>query len=120
MDLALGLGWSGIALKTCKCQSIELLLAAKAHAKGIPYTIQDLTNPGLALLHSAGLAARLRPMMGFEANSRQFFPDASVAEREVHPGIFTVRDGLIRTDSLRGSGLGYQVERMSRPIFRGR
>ncbi len=117
MDLALELGWSGVALKTCKCHSMELLIAARAEALGIPYTIQDLTNPGLALLHSVGLAAHLDPLMGVEANSRQYFPDASAAEAVVHPRIFTVRNGVVHTDTLRGPGLGYQVERIPRPIF---
>ena len=119
MDLALELGWSGVALKTCKCQSMALLVAARAQADGIPYTIQDLTNPGLALLQSVGLAARLKPLMGVEANSRQYFPATSAPEREVHPDIFTLQEGMARTHSLRGPGLGYQIERINRLIFRG-
>jgi len=118
MDLALELGWSGVALKTCKCHSMALLVAAKAEAAGIPYTVQDLTNPGLALLHSVGLAARLKPIMGVEANSRQYFPATSEPERVVHPDMFTLHDGVARTDSLRGPGLGYQIEKISRSIFR--
>jgi len=120
MDLALELGWSGVALKTCKCHSMALLVAAKAQAAGVPYTVQDLTNPGLALLHSVGLAARLKPMMGVEANSRQYFPATSVPERAVHPDMFTSRDGMARTDSLRGPGLGYQIDKINRPIFHQR
>jgi hypothetical protein len=80
---------------------------------GIPYTVQDLTNPSLALIHSVGLGARLYTMMGVEANSRQFFPGSTtVGEKTVHDGIFTVRDGVARTDSLRGTGLGYQMDRI--------
>lgn len=117
MDLALELGWSGIVLKTCKCHSNDLLLAARAEALGIPYVIQDLTNPGIALLHSIGLAARLRPWSGVEANARQYYPDTSTPEAAVHPRIFRVRDGAAGTDSLRGAGLGYQLDRIARPIF---
>lgn len=116
MELALELGWSGIALKACKCQSVELILAAKAEQMGIPYAIQDLTNPALALLQSVGMAARLRPIMGVEANSSQFFPSASLAEAEVHPGIFRRQDGMLDTSTLQGPGLGYQIERIRRAL----
>jgi len=106
------LGWSGIALKSCKCQSAELVLASKAEAEGVPYAIQDLTNPALALIHSVGMAARLNPIKGVEANSRQFFPAASERERRVHPDIFTLRQGMVSTLSLQGYGLGYRMEEM--------
>jgi L-alanine-DL-glutamate epimerase-like enolase superfamily enzyme len=120
MSLALELGWSGVALKTCKCHSMALLVAARAEVMGIPYTVQDLTNPGLALLHSVGLAARLHPLMGVEANSRQYYPDTSAPEAEVHPGIVQVRNGVAWTETLQGPGLGYQVEKIRRPIFQAR
>jgi hypothetical protein len=116
MDLALELGWSGIALKACKCQSVELLLAARAEQAGVPYAIQDLTNPALALLHSVGMAARLHPIMGVEANSAQFFPAASEPEAAVHPGVFYRQEGMLDTSTLQGPGLGYQVERIKRVL----
>ncbi len=118
MDLALELGWSGVALKTCKCHTLALLTAARAELAGIPYTIQDLTNPGLALLHSVGLAAHLRPLMGVEANSRQFYPATSAPERRVHPAVVDVRRGVAHTASLAGPGLGYQAERIERSFLR--
>jgi L-alanine-DL-glutamate epimerase-like enolase superfamily enzyme len=116
-DLAMELGWSGIALKSCKGHSGALLYAAKATAAGIPYTIQDLTNPGISLIHSVGLAARLSPMMGVEANSPQFFPGTSEPEAAVHPDLFNRRDGLVRTHSLKGPGLGYRIKEIPRTIF---
>jgi L-alanine-DL-glutamate epimerase-like enolase superfamily enzyme len=118
MDLALELGWSGVALKTCKCHSMELLIAARCEALRIPYTIQDLTNPGLSLLHSVGFGARLHPLMGVEANSRQYYPDTSLPEAIVHPDIVCVKYGVAQTASLRGAGLGYQVARIDREIFK--
>ncbi|MCI0478540.1 MAG: hypothetical protein L0Y55_20050, partial [Anaerolineales bacterium] len=118
MDLALELGWSGVALKTCKCHTMALLTAARAEMLKIPYTIQDLTNPGLSLLHSVGLGARLHPLMGVEANSRQYYPDTSLAEAAAHPDIVRVKNGIVNTRTLRGAGLGYQVERIDRRIFR--
>jgi L-alanine-DL-glutamate epimerase-like enolase superfamily enzyme len=112
-DLAIQLGWSGIALKTCKGHSADLVFASRAKEMGIPYAVQDLTNPGLALFHSVGLGARLYTIMGVEANSRQFFPDAtSEAEKRIHGGIFKLTDGRAGTASLQGSGLGYQMERL--------
>lgn len=109
-DLALELGWSGIALKSCKGQSADLIFASRARELGIPYAVQDLTNPGLALLHSVGLGARLHTIMGVEANSRQFFPFATTeGEKAVHGGIFDVRDGVADCSSLGGTGLGYRM-----------
>lgn len=112
-DLALAQGWSGIALKSCKCQSSDALFWSKASELGIPFSVQDLTNPSLSLMHSVGLGARLRTIMGVEANSRQFFPESTQrAEKAVHGGIFNLVGGEADTSSLRGPGLGYQMDRM--------
>ncbi|MFO8079537.1 MAG: enolase C-terminal domain-like protein [Armatimonadota bacterium] len=112
-DRAMELGWSGIALKTCKGHSSDMLFVAKAAKAGIPYAVQDLTNPSLALIHSVGLGARLNTIMGVEANSRQFFPGStSEAEKRVHGGIFSLERGEADTSSLRGTGLGYQMGRI--------
>ncbi len=116
-DLAVEWGWSGIALKSCWGQSMALLFVAKCEAMGLSYTFQDVTNPGLSLLHSTGLAARLKSLNGFEANGWPDFPAASGPERAAHPEVFHVRDGKVRTGSLGGSGLGYRMERIQRPIF---
>jgi hypothetical protein len=117
MDLALELGWSGMALKTCKCHTMALLVAARAAQAGIPYTVQDLTNPGLALLHSVGMAAHLNPLMGVEANSRQFYPATSDPEAAVHRSIVDIRGGAAPTASLNGPGLGFNTARIPRAIF---
>lgn len=114
LELAMELGWSGIALKTCKCQSSDLLFIAKAAEAGIPYTVQDLTNPGIALIQSVGLAARSYPLLGVEANSRQFFPATSKPERRVHPGLFNVVEGRVSTASMRGTGFGYRMGEIGR------
>lgn len=107
-DLALELGWSGVAMKTCKSHSASLLYVAKAEEYRITYSIQDLTCPGLALVHSASFAARTRPIMGFEYNSRQYLPLAFPEIRERHRDIFTVKEGKIRTSSLGHIGLGFK------------
>jgi L-alanine-DL-glutamate epimerase-like enolase superfamily enzyme len=117
LDRALALGWTGIALKTCKCHSLDLLLAARAEESGLLYMVQDLSNPGIALLHSIGLAAHLRPRLAVEANARQYYPVESAPEALAHPAIVQIRDGVAQTASLRGPGLGYQLEKSSRPLF---
>jgi len=110
LELALELGWSGIALKTCKGHSAALVFASKAEQEAIPYSVQDLTNPGLALIHSVGLAARLNPIKGVEANARQFFPASSRRQALVHPNLFQVREGSVSTESIGATGLGYRIE----------
>lgn len=113
LQLGLDLGWSGLALKTCKGHSMDMVLAAKAKQEGIPYALQDLTNPSLALIHSVGMGARLYTMMGVEANSRQFFPAATPpGEQRVHAGLFRLQNGMASTASLQGTGLGYQMDKV--------
>ncbi|MBC7328019.1 mandelate racemase/muconate lactonizing enzyme family protein [bacterium] len=107
---AMQYGWSGIAVKTCKCHSKALLFISKAREEGIPYVIPDLTNPAIALLHSAGFAGRTYPLKGLEANSCQYFPKTSVNEARVHPGIFRRINGKLHLESLRGAGFGFRIE----------
>jgi len=114
LDLALELGYNGVALKTCKCQSAELVMAAKATKAGVLYSVQDLTNPGIALLQSAGLAGHLSVLKGVESNSRQFFPATNEPEQWVHPGIFRLTDGKMHLRTISGTGLGYQWDKIDR------
>jgi len=118
IDLAMQLGYTGVALKTCKCQSSALLVAAEAAQRGIVYTVQDLTNPGIALIQSVGLAAHLRPLKGVETNSRQFFPASNEPEARVHPGLYKMTDGKLDTSTIAGVGLGYEWERIGRRFDR--
>jgi len=116
LDLALELGYSGAALKSCKCQSEELVIAARLTEQGLPLAVQDLSNPGIALLHSVGLAGRLKTIRGVESNSRQFYPTTNDPERKVHPGVYRLTDGRINTNSIRGPGLGYRWNEIYRPL----
>lgn len=111
-QLAIELGWSGIALKSCKCLSSDLLFIPLAEMNRTPYAVQDLTNPSFALIESVGLAARTHTILGVEANSRQFFPAANDLAASVHPTLYNVRNGVASTATLRGTGLGMQVEQM--------
>lgn len=70
-------GWSGIAVKTCKGHSFALVAAAWARANGLLVAQQDLTNPGIAAIHSALLAAHLDTINGIELNSPQYTPQAN-------------------------------------------
>ncbi len=108
-ELAMELGWSGVALKTCKWLSSALLLLSKMGPNNLPYSIQDLTCPGIALVNSASLAARTSPM-GFEYNARQYLPFAYPEVQDSHPTLFNVEEGRIRTDSLSPLGLGLDEE----------
>jgi L-alanine-DL-glutamate epimerase-like enolase superfamily enzyme len=109
-DLALNLGWSGVALKTCKCHSSALLLVAKSEEFGVPYSVQDLTCPGLSLVHSAGFASRINPIKGFEYNARQYLPSAFPDVQRRYREIFEVRGGFVKTDILNGTlGLGLSL-----------
>lgn len=116
--LAIELGWSGIALKSCKCLSSNLLFIPMAEMAGIPYAVQDLTNPSISLIESVGLAARTHTIKGVEANSRQFFPKANEPEAKVHPGLYEIRDGKVHTGSITGPGLGFRIREINRDIFK--
>jgi hypothetical protein len=76
--------------------------------------VQDLTNPMLAMIPHALLAAHANTIMGIEANASQFYPGASECEAKVHPHLYRRRDGVIDLATIRGAGFGYRVEEMKR------
>lgn len=110
------LGWSGVALKTCKTQTGALLSLCWAKAHGMPLMVQDLTNPMLAILPHVRLAAHAGTIQGVECNGMQFYPEASVAEEAVHPGIYRRRNGLVDISTLHGDGFGYRLEEIQREL----
>lgn len=110
------LGWNGVALKTCKTQSGALLSLAWAKAHGMDLMVQDLTNPMLAAIPHARLAAHARTLAGVETNAMQFYPEASNPEAAVHPGIYRRRKGRIDIRSLGGPGFGMRVAEMDRVL----
>jgi L-alanine-DL-glutamate epimerase-like enolase superfamily enzyme len=101
------LGWTGVALKTCKTQTGALLSACWARAHGLQLMVQDLTNPMLAQIPHVLLAAHVGTIKGVETNAMQFYPDASAVEATVHPGIYRRRNGAIDLSTLQGPGFGY-------------
>jgi L-alanine-DL-glutamate epimerase-like enolase superfamily enzyme len=110
------LGWTGVALKTCKTQTEALLTAAWARAHGMTLMVQDLTNPMLAQIPHLLLAAHVGTIMGVETNAMQFYPEASRPEAAVHPGLYRRREGMVELSSLQGPGFGYRVDEIARPL----
>lgn len=98
LPLVIQQGWSGLALKTCKGHSFALVAAAWAHRHGLRLAMQDLTNPGLAAIHSWLFAAHLSGLDGIELNSPQFTPQANQPWLPRLAGLFEVRGGLHRLD----------------------
>jgi len=110
------LGWTGVALKTCKTQSGALLSLCWARAHGMTLMVQDLTNPMLAQLPHLQLAAHAGTIMGVETNAMQFYPEASAPEALVHPGCYRRRAGCVDLSTVRGGGFGYRLEDMRRTL----
>jgi L-alanine-DL-glutamate epimerase-like enolase superfamily enzyme len=112
--LGRSLGWTGVALKTCKTQTGALLALCWARAHGMTLMVQDLTNPMLAQIPHVLLAAHAGTVMGVESNGMQFYPEASAAEARVHPGLYTRRGGVLDLSTIAGPGFGYRIEEMKR------
>ena len=106
------LGWNGVALKTCKTQTGALLSLCWAKAHGMDLMVQDLTNPMLAQIPHVLLGVHAGTIMGVESNGMQFYPDASIREAKVHPGIYNRRNGLLDLSTLQGPGFGYRLSEM--------
>jgi len=110
------LGWSGVALKTCKTQTGALLSACWAKAHGMSLMVQDLTNPMLAQIPHVLLAAHTETIMGVETNAMQFYPEASRQEARVHPGLYKRRKGKVDFSTLGRFGFGYKVSEIARAL----
>jgi L-alanine-DL-glutamate epimerase-like enolase superfamily enzyme len=99
------MGYTGVALKACKGQSQAMLMAAAAQKYRMFLCVQDLTCPGAALIHSAGIAAHVPGVSGVEANSRQYMPAANKPWEAKFPGMFEVKNGMLNTSLLDRPGL---------------
>ncbi|MHC4631673.1 MAG: enolase C-terminal domain-like protein [Planctomycetota bacterium] len=110
------LGWTGVALKTCKTQTGALLSLCWAKAHGMTLMVQDLTNPMLAQIPHVLLAAYAGTIMGVETNSMQFYPAASAPEEVVHPGLYKRRNGRVDLSTLSGPGFGYRLSEIKREL----
>ena len=103
--LAREMGYTGVALKACKGQSQAVLMAAAAQKFKMFVTVQDLTCPGAALIHSAGLAAHVPEVQTIEANAREYVPIANKHWDRQFPGIFHIKNGTMATANLTRPGL---------------
>ncbi len=110
------LGWTGVALKTCKTQTGALLSGIWARSHGMSLMVQDLTNPMLAQIPHVLLAAHIGTIMGVETNAMQFYPEASKLEAHVHPGLYQRQAGRVDLSTVRGPGFGYQVQEIGRQL----
>jgi L-alanine-DL-glutamate epimerase-like enolase superfamily enzyme len=110
------LGWTGVALKTCKTQTGAILSLCWARAHGMPRMVQDLSNPMLAQIPQVLLAAHADTIMGVESNAMQFYPDSSSYEARVHPGLYKRCEGRLDLSSIRGPGFGYRLDEIDRPL----
>ncbi len=110
------LGWTGVALKTCKTQTGALLSLCWAKAHGMTLMVQDLTNPMLAQIPHVLLAAHAGTIMGVETNAMQFYPEASRPEAAVHPGLYRRRGGKVDLSTLHGPGFCYNAEKIAREL----
>jgi L-alanine-DL-glutamate epimerase-like enolase superfamily enzyme len=116
VKLGRSLGWTGVALKTCKTQTGALLSLCWAKAHGMTLMVQDLTNPMLAQVPHVLLAAHAGTIMGVETNSMQFYPGASRPEAEIHPGLYRRRGGKLDLSTARGPGFGYRLAEIHRDL----
>ncbi|MHC4656952.1 MAG: enolase C-terminal domain-like protein [Planctomycetota bacterium] len=114
--LGRSLGWTGVALKTCKTQTGALLSLCWAQAHGMTLMVQDLTNPMLAQIPHVLLAAHASTIMGVETNAMQYYPAASRQEEAVHPGLYQRRNGQVNLSTLGGSGFGYRINEIKRDL----
>lgn len=110
------LGWTGVALKTCKTQTGALLSLCWAKAHGMALMVQDLTNPMLAQIPHCRLGAHADTIMGVETNAMQFYPDASAPEAAVHPGLYRRRNGTVDLSTVNGPGFGYRIAEIARNL----
>jgi L-alanine-DL-glutamate epimerase-like enolase superfamily enzyme len=110
------LGWTGVALKTCKTQTGALLSLCWAKAHGMTLMVQDLSNPMLAQIPHVLLAAHAGTIMGVETNGMQFYPEASLPEEAVHPGLYRRREGVVDLSTLSGPGFGYRLAEIDRAL----
>ena len=106
--LAQELGYSGVALKTCKGHGEALMMGAAAQKRNLFLCVQDLTCIGASFLHSASLAARIPSIAAIEGNGRQYCPAGNADWETPYPGMFQLQNGTVATGALTEPGLGFR------------
>ena len=110
------LGWTGVALKTCKTLTGALLSLCWARHHNMALMVQDLTNPMLAQIPHVLLAAHAGTIMGVESNAMQFYPEASAPEAKIHPRLYRRQGGVLDLTTLGPTGFGYRVDEIQRTL----
>ena len=64
----------------------------------------------------AMLAAYAGTMMGLESNAMQYYPEASLPEAAVHPGLYRRRGGVLDLSTLGATGFGYRLAEIQRQL----
>lgn len=77
-----------------------------ARQHGLLVSLQDLTNPGLSLIHAALFAAHVPTVNGVELNSPQFTPAANEEWLPRLAELFEPTGGLHRLPETIPAGLG--------------
>ncbi|MDB0068293.1 mandelate racemase/muconate lactonizing enzyme family protein [Akkermansiaceae bacterium] len=101
------LGWTSVALKTCKTLTGAILSLCWAKENDMTLMVQDLTNPRLAQVPHVLLAAYAGTICGVESNAMQFYPEASSEFLKIHPGLYRRSGGVLDLSTLSGPGFGY-------------
>ena len=110
VKLGKNLGWTGVALKTCKTITGAILMFCYAKEEKMSIMVQDLTNPGLAMIPHATLARYVGTILGIESNGPQYCPNASIAEARIHPGLYKRKNGCIDLSTIGPYGFGYRLD----------
>lgn len=104
--LARDMGWTGAVVKSPKGLSHMILMASVAGKEKIFLAGGDMSCPGAALIQTTNLQARVPTITSVEANARQYLPAANKVWESRFPGMFRVKDGMLRTQEVSGPGLG--------------
>ena len=104
--LARDLGWTGAVVKSPKGLSHMIVMASVAGKEKIFLAGGDMSCPGVALIQTTNLQARVPTITSVEANARQYLPQANKTWEARFPGMFRVTDGMLRTQEVSGPGLG--------------
>jgi hypothetical protein len=114
--LGRSLGYNGVGLNTCKTQTGAILSLCWAKAHGMSLMVQDLANAMLGQIPHVLLAAHAGTIMGVESKSMQLFPEASLPEAAIHPGLYRRRQGRLDLSTIHGPGFGYRAGEIARQL----
>ena len=107
------LGWSGVALKTCKTQTGAILSLCWAKAHGMTLMVQDLSNPMLAQVPHVLLAATPGRSWGWSRTECSSTLRRRFQRRPCTPGCTGETEGCSTSLPSAGRGLGIASMRSS-------